>query len=286
MNFDQAMVLGRFYAKNLLLMKLAGRLNGRFNRAFRQDTARRWERLREEIAGHERWLVVGNGPSLNVEDLEALGGIPAIASNKINLLFPKTSWRPRLITIADPLLLHKLSTEHYDTVPEILLPHTHIYMAKTPRKLAWRHIIDDEGERRYVSGDERIGPMNGIFVGRTITVANLQLAIWAGAKIIYLIGCDHSYGKEQAFKRSSGRVSHQNGSDHFDPNYRKPGEVVNVAPIDLMDRAYANMQIVAQKHGVEIINITRTTALSAFPVGTVEDALRAISASAIGRQIA
>jgi len=62
--------------------------------------------------------------------------------------------------------------------------------------------------------------------------------------------------------------------------------VVNVAPIDLMDRAYANMQIVAQKHGVEIINITRTTALSAFPVGTVEDALRAISASAIGRQIA
>ncbi len=281
MKLDQIMILGQFYAKNLLLMKIAGRLNGRFNHALREDMVRRWTALHEQIAGHDSWLVVGNGPSLRIEDLEALGGIPAIASNKINLLFPHTSWRPRLMTIADPLLLHKLGPDHYETVPEVLLPHTHLFMAKTNRKLSWRHIEDDEGYRRYVDGDEAVSPINGIFVGRTITVANLQLAIWAGAKTIYLIGCDHNYNKEKALKGGSGRVAHESGSDHFDPNYRKPGELVNVAPIDLMDRAYANMRIVAEKHGVEIINITRTSALEAYQRGTVESAIHAVCSTCI-----
>ena len=278
MNLDQARVLGGFYLKNLLLMKGAGRLNGMMNGAFWADQAQRWEALRTEITGHDRWLVVGNGPSLKIEDLETLSSIPAIASNKINLVYPKTTWRPRLTTIADPLLLHKLPADHFDTLEQSLLPHTHTFMARTTRKLAWRHLKDAEGERKYVQGDEAVSPMNGIFVGSTITVANLQLAMWAGAKTIYIIGCDHNYGKEQSLKGAGGggRVSHQGGSDHFDPNYRKPGEVVNVAPIGMMDQAYRNMRIIADKRGVEIINITRTTALDAFKFGTIEEAIRDI----------
>ena len=275
MDFNQALTLGTFYAKNALLMKGAGRLNGRFNRGFRADMARRWAALREEIAGHETWLVVGNGPSLRMEDLEALSAIPSIGSNKINIVYPRTTWRPRLMTIADPLLLHKLPAAHYDTIPLQLLPHTHIYMARTPRQLAWWHLSDDEGYAKYADGDEEISPTNGIFVGRTITVANLQLAMWAGAKRIYIIGCDHNYGKEQALK-GTARVAHQGGSDHFDPNYRKPGEIVNVAPIDLMDHAYAQMRRIADARGVDIVNITRTSALDAFRRGTVEEAVATI----------
>lgn len=269
--------LFQFYAKNALLMKAAGGLLG-MSPSFRDRMSREWALLREQVAGHDSWLVVGNGPSLTVQDLESLSSMPAIASNKINLLFSRTEWRPRLYTVADPLLLHKLPAEHYDLHTRTLLPHTHWFMAKTKQKLAWKHIGDEEGYRRYADGSEALSPMGGVFVGRTVTVVNLQLAMWAGAKKIYLIGCDHSYSQERGMK-GSRRVEHSGGSDHFDPSYRTAGEIVNPAPIELMDRAYAAMRAIADVRGVQIINISRNSALDAFARSTVEDAVRAIEGS-------
>ena len=273
MNFKQGIDLTKFYLKNIFLMKLAGRIYGLFS----PDTTQSWDALHQSFAGQDTWLVVGNGPSLNVADLESLAAIPAIASNKINLLFSKTAWRPTLYTAADPLLLHKLPADHFDDVPQTLLPHTHVFMAKTSRLLPWWHISDETGAEMYVHGGALPSPTKGLFVGRTITCPNLELAMWAGAKTIYLIGCDHNYTKEDTLK--GGRhATHKNGSDHFDPNYRKPGEMVNIAPIDLMNAAYEMVRKIADKQEIRIVNITRRTSLTAFEIGTIEDAVDAIRA--------
>ena len=222
----------------------------------------------------QNWLVVGNGPSLRLEDLEALGNIPAIASNKINLLFPRTSWRHRLYTIGDSLLMHKLPAEHYEDFDQVLLPDVFHFMCRGSRKLTWRYLLDPEGERKYVSGNEDLDPMNGFFTGYTITVPNIELAIWAGAKRVYVIGIDHSYRGENLVATGK-RSTHSGAADHFDPNYRKPGEVVNTAPIDGMERGYQYVRDLADKRGVQIINISRKSALTTFERGTVEEAVSA-----------
>jgi hypothetical protein len=267
------MFLGQYYLKNLVFMRAYGKPSV----AFIGRTRERWQALYDSIKGHDTWLVVGNGPSLRLEDLEAFDrlGVPSIASNKINMVYNRTTWRPRLFTIADPLLLHKLPAEHYANIDEILLPHTHVLMAKTPRKLQWRHLQNDKGEEKYLTGREKIDPLNGFFVGGTITVPNLQLAIWAGAKTIYVIGCDHFYANEDS-KKTSKKSAHQGSSNHFDPNYRKPGEIVNEAPVDIMNRGYATMRKIADDRGVRIVNISRKSALDAFERDTVENALAAV----------
>ncbi len=145
-------------------------------------------------------------------------------------------------------------------------------MARTHKKLPWRHLLDPEGEEKYLGGQEELSPLNGFFVGGTISCPNLQLAMWAGAKTIYVIGCDHFYANE-ASKEASKKSAHQGASNHFDPNYRKPGEIVNEAPVDVMNRGYAVLRKIADQRGVRIVNITRTTALEAFERDTVENAL-------------
>ena len=272
MNFEQMRVLAGYYLKGTVAMRVIAPLEALLRPGLRRARAQHWAALRETIAGHDSWLVVGNGPSLRIEDLEALGDVPAIASNKINLLFNRTTWRPRLFTIADSLLIHKLPAEHYEDFDAVLLPDRYGYMCRAARPLQWHYLSDEEAERKYVQGTEVLTPDNGFFVGSTVTVANIQLAIWAGAKRVYLIGVDHSYKREQAIS-GVNRASHAGGSDHFDPNYRKPGEIVGLASIDRMELSYHNVRLLAEKRGVEVINITRTSMLEIFKRGTVEDAV-------------
>lgn len=257
------------------MMKIVGPINARLNQSYNDDRRKWWDELHKSITGNSTWLVVGNGPSLRIEDLEKLSAIPAIASNKINLLFPKTSWRPRLYTIGDSLLMHKLPASHYADFDQTLLPDKYTFMCRSPRKLAWRFISDMVGYEKYIRGNSELTPMNGFFAGHTITCPNILLAIWAGAKKIYVIGVDHSYRRENII--TGKRSTHAGGADHFDPNYRKPGEIVNTAPIEGMERGYRFVRQIADLRGVEIVNISRQTALTAFRLGTVEQAVAEIN---------
>ena len=266
--------LANYYAKNLVLTKMLGKVSDK-----RLDrTAAEWDALRKANAGHNAWLVVGNGPSLRLEDLEAFyrQGVPSIASNKINILFNKTEWRPAFYTIADPLLIHKLPADHYDNVELTLVPHTLLYMVRAKRKLAWRHLPDEVGQPKYLGNTEIPSPLSGLFNAGTITCQNIQLAMWAGAKTIYVIGCDHFYANED-HKTGTRKGAHQGTSNHFDPNYRKPGEIVNEAPVDVMNRGYAVLRKMADARGIQIVNVSRKSALEAFERGTVEDALAAVN---------
>ena len=76
---------------------LCFRLSGR-----ESDNAERLRQLRNRYQG-KRCFIVCNGPSLKAEDLERIhrNGDFSFASNKIDKIFPQTSWRPSCYTIMD-----------------------------------------------------------------------------------------------------------------------------------------------------------------------------------------
>ena len=80
-----------------------------------------WESLRNQYSG-QRGFIIGNGPSLRVEDLDSLQGEITIASNKIYMIFPKTPWRPTFYTIADTILWPKINGEVEDKFSIIHIP--------------------------------------------------------------------------------------------------------------------------------------------------------------------
>ena len=274
MKFHQVQTLSKYYFRTALLLKFIGKI--------RQKTVATdisgWEAERARIDRGETWLVVGNGPSLRAEDLEALKDLPSVASNKINLLFEKTSWRPAIYTVLDSLVMHKLASDHYDQFPVTHVPTTHFHLCRARNKLTWKHIGDEEGVEKYLRRGDRLSPATGFFPGGTVTIPNLQIAMWMGAKTIYLIGCDHFYANE-SHNEGGKRIPHFGKSNHFDPNYRKEGEIVFAAPVATMNRGYANIRLIAEKCGIRIINISRNSALTAFETGTVEMAAEAIRIS-------
>lgn len=260
--FARQSFLARFHLHNLVRSHIGRRFVGPAREAGRAQ----WDRIRSAHGGARPWLIVGNGPSLNVADLEALSGLPSIASNKVNLLYDTTEWRPTLYTIADSLLLYKLPREHYRDFEKTIAPDTTYFLCRADRKVPFRYLYTKEFERWRASLNGPPHPIDdGIMDGSTITTCNIQIALWLGATTIYLIGCDHFYDKDRV-----GRVEHRDVTNHFHPDYRRPGEIVNGAPIERMELGYRRMRELATANGARIINISRRTGLTIFERGTVE----------------
>ena len=66
----------------------------------------RIRRMRNRWRG-QRCFVVGNGPSLDPDDLDALAGEFTFASNKIYKIFPRTVWRPTAYMVVDDVVLRQ-----------------------------------------------------------------------------------------------------------------------------------------------------------------------------------
>lgn len=118
-----------YYFNNLIFIKIPSKIH--YIRQFSYRDEATWSSLKKEFSQSDTFLVVGNGPSLKLSDLEPLGKkMPSIASNKINLLFEDTTWRPSFVTICDTLLAYKLRKSHFEGIDKLLCAHTIFFMLK------------------------------------------------------------------------------------------------------------------------------------------------------------
>lgn len=211
-----------------------------------------------------RGFVIGNGPSLRIEDLTRLAKTVdiTIASNKVYLAFDQTPWRPDYYSIVDILLWKKVRQDLHEHVPLVFTPlgFTLVDCRCEARRWNYLGLAGETGDDRVDFSDD-VG--RGIFGGCSVTYDNLQLAVHLGLNPIYLIGCDHFYHGEQAVQRDRP-IPSPAAINHFLPNYREPGEVVNPAPLDLMERAYRHARRFADRNGISIFNATRGGQLEVF----------------------
>ncbi len=56
---------------------------------------------------NKRAFILGNGPSLKLEDIEKLDSEITFAANKIYLLFNETKWRPTYYFVEDDLVFRQ-----------------------------------------------------------------------------------------------------------------------------------------------------------------------------------
>ena len=118
------------------------RIFGRICRPIRKLKQNYYNNLKDIHKG-KRGFVIGNGPSLKIEDLDNLNNEITIASNKIYLAFEeKQKWRPKFYTVADPILWPKIKNKilNYD-LRSIHIPS---YLDDIPLEMlnkvkVWRH---------------------------------------------------------------------------------------------------------------------------------------------------
>jgi len=222
---------------------------------YRSEDNDYWVNMKDKYKG-KRGFIIGNGPSLLPEDLEALKNEISIASNRIYLMYPKTNWRPTVYTIADSILWPKIKDEVKNLNETVHLPN-YLKFEGSDNVKYWKSPFSIGGRKFSLDITE------GAYGGHTVTYENIQIAMYLGLNPIYLIGCDHNYPGE---KDVTAGIAIKQGSEqtHFTKEYRVPGEKVLPASILNMEASYRAANQVANEHGVEIFNATRGGRLDVF----------------------
>ena len=219
-----------------------------------------------------RGFVIGNGPSLLLNDLDLLIDEVTIASNKIYLAFDSVKWRPTYYTVADSLLWGKIKNIIPSHFKKVHIPN--YLKQRSPCHLGidcavWDFIglaggrLDTSNNQIDFSSDAT----KGFYGGCTVTFDNLQLAVHLGLNPIYIIGCDHYYkglAEADGPAEQSTVCDRESISNHFINSYHSIGEKVNMPPIKFINRSYLEARKFSEKHGIKILNATRGGYLDIF----------------------
>ncbi len=213
-------------------------------------------------------FIVGNGPSLRLEDLERIGhlGIPSFASNRIYLAFPKISWRPSYYFISDERLITDYNKEKdiFFGIPSFF-----------PRK--YRELVESGEFYNELIYDYRVegrfsdNAAVGIYAGGSVTTEMIQFAYYMGYKEIYLIGVDFNYTINNPNEDRS--YTYQGENNYFIQGYLKKGEVAAIPDVELNLRAFRAAKVVIEKQGRIIKNATRGGKLEVFDRADLDELL-------------
>ena len=200
----------------------------------------------------ERCFIIGNGPSLDVKDLEKLKGEICFGTHRIYEIFDNTYY------CAQDCKLIESSTKKINQ-----LKAKYKFFA-TPSGKWFRGLKDGTFVRIDIRSfypelpefSEDISDC--IFEGFTVSYMCFQIAAYMGFSEIYLLGIDHNYSK---VKLPDGTFLEDDKiQDHFSKN----DLIENVPQLFKSTLAYEKAKIYADANSISIFNATRGGKLEIF----------------------
>ncbi len=225
---------------------------------------------------NQKCFIIGNGPSLNISDLEKIRGFTTFGCNSIFALYGYTDWRPNYYCAFDPVFCkNEMNTckeiekkfgdsdaiftsifngvfSYRELIPNLyFLKNINWFLKKSDNAPFSENVI----EELYVSG--------------SVTYIMLQLAVYMGFKEIYLLGMDFSYSVE---RDRNGVIKKNNVSNHnmllknssIDSENYKVFGYTYIADVDIQLAEFLSAKKYADSHGIKIYNATRGGKLEVF----------------------
>lgn len=210
----------------------------------------------KNIHDGEQCFIVGNGPSLRIEDLEKIQRkkINSFGMNLIYKIYNDTLWRPTYYVFSE----YNVIRQYYDEIKclrqDNLFMKNFYYMDETPI-LPSVHYYPGYAERCYL-GQQRFSDdiAKVVYAGYSVMYDTLQIAIYMGYKEIYLIGADFSYLEDPASK----------GNHVYDDKAVDKRVIAGKPHIYISLEAMRKAEEYAREHDIEIYNATRGGKLEVF----------------------
>jgi len=282
---------GSLYAKrHLILPRLEALCLRKVHSAgFAVTEDDRWIRSLKDKHRGKRAFILGNGPSLQVADLDRLKGEITFASNKIYLAFGQTEWRPTYYFVFDRLVA-KNNAEIIRDLPLVKILSDDLrqfFPGKTDihwlRETFPNWVWLDQAEGKPTPGEGVFSTdlLVEIAGGWTVVYSQLQAAYYMGVTEVILMGVDFSFdvpAAKVATNESGYEVALKSAGErnHFHPDYRKPGEIWAVPRLDMQLRAFELARRVFESDKRTVVNASRRTKLEVFPVRNAEEFLPAV----------
>lgn len=217
-----------------------------------------------------RCFIIGNGPSLCLEDLSRLKHEYSLAANKIFQVYDKTEWRPTYYFCEDVKASHTYLRKRAQL--EFVLKHCQAGFTSIKSSLFDRYKDDNRFSNLYFYHKAtlmafKMPPFskncaNEIAGTNSVSYTMLQFAAYMGFAQIYLLGMDHSFSMH---KNVDGTVV-KNG------NIRNHSELLEesdfsqeyIPEYDRYTLGFKAAKIFADRHNIQIYNATRGGKLEVF----------------------
>ena len=210
----------------------------------------------------KRIFIIGNGPSLRIEDLNKLHehGELCFGFNQVVRAYDRTEWRADYLGITDLIILKDI----WELIPDINSP---IFFVETEfnDSKKWNaknferiHMVYDNPYPSKPNFSDDI--CKCVYSGYT-SIYNLgfQIASYMGISDIYLLGVDNSFTSKKS-----------DAANHFIKDYFKNEETKKeidtwtVVTTEKIERAFEKAESYSRTHGFRIYNATRGGKLEAF----------------------
>ncbi len=235
-----------------------------------------------DIHKNERCFLIGNGPSLCVEDLDKLKNETTFACNSIYALFPYTEWRPTYYVATDTIQTEILSRERI--IGEISQQVKSCFLSFSAFEKINKH-FDENNRIRFLNCVWGVLKKDNVLKVRlsdeidkrvytvgTVMYVMMQIALYMGFSEIYLLGVDMSFSVEQ---KANGEMKNNDVVDHQDiieqeekrfsiPLLKERFGLQYLGLIDNQIAAYSMANEYAKKNSIKIYNATRGGKLEVF----------------------
>ncbi|MBR0341455.1 MAG: DUF115 domain-containing protein [Oscillospiraceae bacterium] len=216
----------------------------------------------------KRCFVIGNGPSLTVDDLEKLNDEITFATNGIFHVFEKTLWRPTFYMSMDNSFLDsQIENIKREVVGRKFL---NFYSEKYGRQesddIVYFLIKGPYVADRSKFFQEDVSEDVSKYFAQTFSVTTtcIEFAIYMGIKEIYLLGVDNNFTQA---------INTNNANIHFYSNEKGLQSIVHYAENQI--KSYELYREFGKKHGCQIYNATRGGMLEVFPRINLDTVLEA-----------
>ena len=236
---------------------------------FKKEYGKQIKLFKDKHKG-QRCFIIGNGPSLRVEDLELLKDEITFASNYIFKMYDQTQWRPTYYCNSDLGVLQKIKNEPLFWKSEAKCNFFQ-YNARFILENGFPEnsvcVYLRELKNQAVAFSSTIDKI--VYDAATVTYIMLQLACYMGFSEIYLLGIDHNYSTTVD---SKGEIKRHQIRDHFySRRTEKDNDGGGVAFIEKMEKGYRTARVIAEKKKIAIRNVTRGGKLEIFERMNLEE---------------
>lgn len=214
----------------------------------------------KDIHKGKRCFIIGNGPSLQMADLERLKNEITFGMNKIYLAFDQTSWRPTYYLAQDIIMVPQFAADidncdvNVKFIPNDL---KNCFSFSTKKNFFLNHMrsINDGYPIAFSSDCSEV-----TYEGCTVTYTSLQMAAFMGFSEIYLLGVDMSY----SIQNGIDGLEINDVKDYFIDNYIATNEDRYVPTIQYSLNSYATAKQACEALNIKIYNATRGGKLEVF----------------------
>ncbi len=210
-----------------------------------------------------RCFIVGNGPSLQAEDLTRIhhNGDISFGFNRVFHIFPQTPWRPTYYISQDEKIL-KGSVDDINGIPAQLKFYPieiKWYSGLTLKNPTFFHLSNNSVDFIPAFSDDIAKCLE---ISNTVVYSAIQIAVYMGIKEIYLIGIDHHF---HISMNSKGEIIvDPNVKDYFSADYNQDKESLDIPEVDKSTLTFMAARKYADAHGIKIYNATRGGKLEVF----------------------